>query len=134
MTEIMGYEWSSWRKHPRVIPAPDHPIVVHIEDEGLPAVLDVRDISEGGMELELFEPLPPDSLNREVSLLVALPPPTSVALVSRGRIRHMSENRVGVRFLRLSESDRQHLRSYVRERSRGESWLTRLRRSWWGNF
>lgn len=134
MAESMGYEWSSWRKYPRVIPTQENPVTVKVLDEGVPAVTEVRDISEGGVELELAEPLAADKVDRKLTLEVSLPEPVNATLTTSGRIRHAAEQAVGLRFVELAAEDRQRLRRYVQHRTRSESWLTRLRRSWWGNF
>lgn len=128
MAQTMGYEWGSWRKQPRVIPPAGEPLTVRIEGDEVPDVAVVRDISEGGIEIEFVRPFPQAALERELALIVSLPAPVGTSIELRARARHSSGARVGLRFTRVSEPDRQLLRDYVQHVSRSESWFTRLRR------
>ncbi|RFA34898.1 hypothetical protein CAL65_14495 [Alkalilimnicola ehrlichii] len=134
MAEVMGYQWSSWRKYPRVIPEKDRPVVAEVDDAITPAVVDVRDISEGGIDLELAEDMPEQCIDQELPLSVSLPAPINKTIRARGRVRHIEGRRVGVRFAELKPTDVDSLREYVQYLSKNESWLTKLRRRWWGNF
>jgi c-di-GMP-binding flagellar brake protein YcgR len=132
MSRMSRFEWGSWRRHRRVIPDAQAPVTVRVDEDELPAVTGVRDISEGGLELDLAAALPEAALGRELSLRIDFPEPVSAGIALRGAIRHIEEGRIGVVFIQLDEQSARHIRRYVEQRASGESWLARLRRHWLG--
>ena len=129
-----GRRFLSWRQYPRVIPDDDLPLLAWVEGDGLSPVLRVRDIGEGGLDLELTEPLPQTELDRKVSLQLSLPPPVGGCIRTSARIRHIEMQHIGLYFEHLTPADRKRLQEYVRLRSGSPGWLRRLCRHWLGSL
>ena len=123
-TRGMGYLSSEWRRFRRVIPQSGTPLAVQVDEPAGMGEVAVRDLGEGGMELQTSVG-DPAWLGGPVRLRLTLPGGSIVPV--QGRVRHVEANRVGVVFEQLLAADRELVRLYV-ERIAGESWWSRLRR------
>jgi c-di-GMP-binding flagellar brake protein YcgR len=103
------------RAHPRVHPKPGEPIEVQLMGTDFLDVLDVRDISAGGVGLlvpHLFEGC---NIDAQIDVIIALPRERSFMV--RGVIRHVSNgNLFGVQFTDLPDSARSRIQRYVAAR------------------
>jgi len=117
-----------WRRQPRVIPPADEPLMARFENDWLPPIRTVCDISEGGVEVETATRLPAAALDRSLFLRLWIPEPFSREIALQATVRHMSGCRVGARFVDLRERERHVLREYVEHLRRNGSWFQRMRR------
>jgi c-di-GMP-binding flagellar brake protein YcgR len=105
----------SRRAHPRVHPKPGEPIEVQLIGTDFLDVLDVRDISAGGLGLQvphLFE-----GCNLDVQLDVVITLPRERSFMARGVIRHISNGTLfGLEFTNLSTAARSRIERYVAAR------------------
>lgn len=114
---------ADWRRFRRVIPESPDALEVRIETPAAVGQAIVRDLGEGGLELQTGAD--PTWLGVPVKLCLVLPGGTELAL--RGRVGHVDGSRVGVIFEDLAPAEREHIRAYVEGRA-GQTWWRRLRR------
>lgn len=117
-----------WRRQPRVIPPSDEPLTARFENDWLPPIQAVCDISEGGVEVETAVRLPAAALDRSLFLRLWLPEPFAREIALQATVRHMTGGRVGARFVDMKEDERLVLRGYVEHLRRNASWFQRMRR------
>lgn len=119
----MGWLRTEWRRFRRVIPESSGSVTVSVETPAGVGKATVRDLSEGGLELQTAAD--PAWLDRPMRLHLALPGGIELAL--RGRVRHVDSDRVGVVFEDIGSSEREHIRAYITDRA-SQTWWRRLRR------
>lgn len=117
-----------WRRQPRVIPSSDEPLAAHFENDWLPPIQAVCDLSEGGMEIETAMRLPAGALDRSLYLRLWIPEPVARDIALQVTVRHMSGCRVGAHFVDLKDDERDALRTYVEHLRLNASWFHRMRR------
>lgn len=117
------------RRHPRVAPLPEQPVMVDINGDNFLDVVRVRDISEGGAGIFVPHDFRQCQLNELVRVVITLPAPNKASFSASGRIRHKASHYFGVQFLDLRESDRQLIRRYVTVRLRSEG-RQRMKQRW----
>jgi hypothetical protein len=120
----MGYLKGEWRRSQRVIPDPRIPLVAQVENAAWMGEVIVRDISEGGVELEA-QTAAPSWRGELIRLRLQLPDGTSI--LAGGRICHVEANRLGVVFEEMLAADRERVRQYVAMALKEGLWV-RLRR------
>ena len=85
---------------------------VHCQSMGRTEVMVTRDVSEGGMFINVKNPLP---LNSELALTFRLGP-TAPAIACHARVMFSQANLgMGIKFLDISEESRETLRKFVDE-------------------
>jgi c-di-GMP-binding flagellar brake protein YcgR len=120
----MGYLKGEWRRFQRVIPDPRIPLAAQVENAAWVGEVIVRDISEGGIELEA-QTAAPSWRGELIRLRLQLPDGTSI--LASGRICHVEANRLGVVFEEMLAADRERIRQYVATALKEGLWV-RLRR------
>jgi c-di-GMP-binding flagellar brake protein YcgR len=109
------YTMDKRRAHARVHPSQVEPIEVQLMGTDFLDVLDVRDISAGGLGLlvpHLFEGC---NIDAQIDVIIALPHERSFMV--RGVIRHISKgNLFGLQFTDLPASARARIERYVAAR------------------
>jgi hypothetical protein len=103
------------RAHPRVHPKPGEPIEVQLMGTDFLDVLDVRDISAGGLGLQVPHLFAGCNIDAQLDVIIALPHERSFMV--RGVIRHISKGSLfGLEFTDLPASARARLDRYVAAR------------------
>jgi c-di-GMP-binding flagellar brake protein YcgR len=103
------------RAHFRVRPKPGEPIEVQLIGSDFLDVLDVRDISVGGLGLQVPHLFEGCNLHAQLDVVVTLPRERS--FMARGMIRHVSRgNLFGLKFTDLPELARSRIERYVANR------------------
>lgn len=120
----MGYLKGEWRRFKRVIPDPRVPVAAQVDESVPMGEVSVRDISEGGLELEV-QSADPAWRDQPVGLWLQLP--DGARIRAHGRICHMEGNRVGIVFEQLGAADCERIRRYVESHLSEGLWV-RLRR------
>lgn len=116
----------SKRRHVRVRPEPGRPITVDINGQNFVDVLPVRDISEGGLSVDVPHGFHGCQINDPVDLVVNLPEPIISSFSTTGKIKHISQQNFGVVFLAMNQQHKQTTRRYVAHRLRHRSWWKRM--------
>lgn len=102
----------------RVRPDASQPIRIEVVGNGFIELLKARDISVGGLGVQISHDLEIPARDREVELVVTLP--GSKAFVAFGEIRHQmtspGSHSFGIRFTRLSDADKKRIQEYVERR------------------
>jgi hypothetical protein len=112
----MKYKYKRYKV--RVIPDPQHPIIIDFVGENFIDTLKAKDIGQGG--LSVFVPHQFDGcvINREIELVVTLP--NTRSFKTKGMIRHRGESQgfyFGVSFTHIERNDFETLKNYVKMRA-----------------
>lgn len=118
---------SERRRYTRVLPRPNQPIPVQLVSAPLPGapktkkklgneILWARDISVGGIAVEIHHDVDPATLAAEVEIIVSLP--DEPEFHARAAVRHISTSAMmfGVQFTHISPEDVGRIDAYVRAR------------------
>lgn len=102
----------------RVIPDPQHPIIIDLIGENFIDILKAKDIGPGG--LSVFVPYQFEGciINREIDIVVTLPDTRSFK--TRGMIRHKEQRQgfyFGISFTHIEKDDLETLKGYVKIRA-----------------
>jgi len=116
----------SKRRHVRVQAEPGRPVTVDINGQDFVDVLQVHDISEGGLSVNVPHGFQGCSLDQPVDLVVNLPDPVISSFTATGKIKHISQKNFGVVFLAVNQQDIKATRRYVNHRVRHRSWWMRM--------
>ncbi len=103
------------------------PIIVHVNGVNFLEIFHAKDISEGGIGIQVPHMFEGCKLDFTVSLIITLPAPLEHEIIVNGRIRHVVENRFGVRFLNLKSEDQSLIHRYVSYRLKEKPFLIRLK-------
>jgi c-di-GMP-binding flagellar brake protein YcgR len=122
----MTEQQANWRRFRRMIPPPGAPVRVEL-DTLATAVLDVRDLSEDGMELQ-FSGLESVHVDDLLSLTMWLP--LEAPIRATARIRHLTRSHVGVTFVDLEPRHQQAVRRYIQRFATRPPLWQRLRQLW----
>lgn len=114
------------RRHIRVKPESGQPITVDINGQNFVDVLPVRDISEGGLSIDVPHGFEGCHINEPVDLVVNLPSPVVSSFSATGKIKHVSAHSFGVVFLAMNPQHVKTTRRYVRHRVRHLPWWQRM--------
>ncbi len=106
---------ASRRTHSRVRPRPGESIEVQLIGDDFLEILEVRDISAGGLGLQAGHQLALRDIDAEVEVIVSLPRERPFS--ARGIIRHISNGKqFGIEFTQLPEPARSRVERYVAAR------------------
>jgi c-di-GMP-binding flagellar brake protein YcgR len=106
---------ASRRAHSRVRPKPGEPIEVQLIGTDFLEIVEVRDISAGGLGLQVTDVFQGSSLDAQVDVIITLPRERPFS--ARGLIRHVSNEKMfGVEFTELPEPARSRIERYVAAR------------------
>jgi hypothetical protein len=106
---------SSRRAHSRVRPKPDEPVEVQLIGADFIEILEVRDISEGGLGLQVPHQFAGSDLAAQVDVIITLPRQRPFS--ARGVIRHISNGTMfGLEFTELPAAARARIEIYVATR------------------
>jgi c-di-GMP-binding flagellar brake protein YcgR len=107
------------RAYVRVRPDPAHPIKVQIVGNGFIEVLKARDISVGGLAVQIPHDLDLRPGQNSVELVISLP--GSKPFAADAEIRHEwsspGSRAFGIEFKRLSDADKERIQKYVEQRT-----------------
>lgn len=117
---------ANWRRFRRMIPPADAPVRVEL-DAHSGAVLDVRDLSEDGMELQ-FSAL--DSVRIDDLLRLTIWLPLEAPIPAVVRVRHLTLTHAGVTFVDLEPRHQQAVRRYIQRFAARPPLWQRLRQLW----
>ena len=104
----------SRRAHSRVRPKPEEPIEVQLIGSDFLEILEVRDISEGGLGLQVPHQFAGSDLATQVDVIITLPGQRPFS--ARGVIRHANGTMFGVEFTDLRAQARSRILTYVAAR------------------
>lgn len=116
----------SKRRHVRVQAEPGRPVTVDINGQNFVDVLQVYDISEGGLSVNVPHGFEGCSLDQPVDLVVNLPDPVISSFTATGKIKHISQEKFGVVFLAVNQTNLKATRRYVSHRVRHRPWWVRM--------
>lgn len=119
------------RKHYRIIPDRENPIRVDLTGSNFIDIFHARDISIGGIRLQVNHRFKGCNLADEVSMVITLPHFRRQSLSVNGLIRHTNDNFFGVQFTNLSPKGLEMIHNYIRYRMRDEP--TKERFKYWLN-
>jgi hypothetical protein len=103
------------RAHSRVRPKPDEPVEVQLIGADFMEVLEVRDISVGGLGLQVPHQFAGSNLADQVDVIIKLPRQRPFS--ARGVIRHVSNGSMfGLEFTELQPVARTRIEAYVAAR------------------
>ena len=106
------------RKKVRVIPDPQHPVIIDLVGENFIDVLRAKDIGEGGLSVYVPYQFNGCAIDREIELIITLPQIRSFK--AAGMIRYKEQKQdfyFGICFTRIERKDLEKLKGYIRERS-----------------
>jgi hypothetical protein len=101
------------RKHQRITPARQRPVVVDLNGSNFIDVVVAQDISVGGLRLLIQHRFEGCEIDKIVDLTIKLPRPIARTIKASGKIRHLTGNTFGVSFLDMTRQDQQILESYT---------------------
>lgn len=122
----MAGQQAGWRRFRRMIPPSDAPVQVELATPS-EAVLEVRDLSEGGMELH-FSGLGSVHVDDFLSLVMHLPLEAPIRVIAR--VRHIAPTQMGVTFIALEPRHEQAVRRYIKRFTARPPLWQRLRQLW----
>ncbi len=102
----------------RVIPDPQHPVIIDLVGENFIDVLRAKDIGEGGLSVYVPYQFNGCAIDREIELIITLPQVRSFK--TAGMIRHKGQKQdlyFGISFTRVEKKDLEKLKEYINERS-----------------
>jgi len=113
------------RRFVRITPLPSEPVEIHLTGQGLfdglfIDVLHAKDISEGGVGVEVLHSFKGCDLNQEVELIIDLPG-IGDPFKAKGRVRHMMRSSAsggffGVEFAEIAPVDLSKIKKYIHDR------------------
>lgn len=112
---------SDRRRFVRVSPDREHPIRIDINGENFLDILSANDISEGGVGVSVPHRFKGCDTQSTVTFIIGLPYPEKTLLSVTGQIKHVSGDRFGVCFTRVSDETRSKIKSYISVRLKQES-------------
>ncbi len=101
------------RQHTRVEPTPRAPVRADINGEGFIEVLNVVDISEGGIRINVPHHFNGCHIEKPVTFIITLPAPISTHFKAEGHIKHVLNDSFGVNFINLNKKSRTLIRRYI---------------------
>jgi len=111
------------RRFTRVKPDKKNPVTVNINGKNFLKILYAHNISEGGISVHVPEKFDGCEINKDVSLVISLPPPVKRSFIVSARIIHVEDEKFGVQFLNLKDEYRNNLKQYVSHRIQDKSIL-----------
>ncbi len=118
MTEKNG---ADRRQFVRVAPEKNYPIRIDINGENFLDILCANDISENGIGVSVPHRFKGCDTQSTVTFIICLPYPEKSLISATGQIKHVSGDRFGVCFNRLSEGTRLKIKSYIAVRLKQDS-------------
>lgn len=118
---------SDRRRHLRVVPERIQPVWVDINGANFIDILNVVDISEGGVGVRVPHGFSGCILNQPISFVLTIPQPKHVLLQGYGRIKHISGDRFGISFSNMSYEVTTQIREYIALHIKEESWFMWLK-------
>ncbi len=115
------------RRYPRIRPGKDLPIRVDINGENFMDILFANDICESGVGIFVPHEFRGCSLEKAVSLVVALPLPVKGYVTLPGKICHISDKIFGVTFEGPPRKERRLIQDYISCKIKDEPWITILK-------
>lgn len=115
------------RKYLRVTPGKKYPIRLDINGNNFIEILRAKDISLGGIGIEVAHQFTNCEIDGNVELIIRLPQPVGQHIHARGKILHVNNNLFGINFSNLPKNSQQKLREYILYRvqqNEEESWFT----------
>ncbi len=106
------------RNQTRVIPDPQHPVIIDLVGENFIDILKAKDIGEGGLSVYVPYQFAGCMIDHEIELIITLP--TFRSFKTGGLIRHKGEKQgyyFGIAFTHIDESDLEKLRGYIKTRA-----------------
>ncbi len=115
------------RKYLRVTPGKKYPIRLDINGDNFIEILRAKDISLGGIGIEVAHQFTNCEIDGNVELIIRLPQPVGQHIQAHGKILHVNNNLFGISFSKLPKNSQQKLREYILYRvqqNEEESWFT----------
>ena len=106
------------RNQTRVIPDPQHQIIIDIVGDNFIDVLNAKDIGEGGLSVYVPYQFAGCMIDHEIELIITLP--TVRSFKTRGLIPHKGEKQgyyFGIAFTHIEENDLEKLKDYIKTRA-----------------
>jgi hypothetical protein len=101
------------RLHTRAEPHSFAPIRVDINGDGFIEVLNVADISEGGIRINVPHHFEGCHIEKSVTFIITLPAPINMHFKESGYIKHVLDDSFGVNFINPSHKSRALIRRYI---------------------
>jgi len=106
------------RHHTRVIPDPEHPVIIDLVGENFIDVLKAKDIGEGGLSVYVSYQFDGCIIDREIELIITLP--ESRSFKASGLIKHKGEKQgfyFGIVFTQIDNNNLKSLTTYIKTRA-----------------
>jgi hypothetical protein len=102
----------------RVLPDPQHPVIVDLVGENFIDILNAKDIGEGGLSVYVPYQFAGCIIDHEIELIITLPAVRSFK--TSGLIRHKGDKQglyFGIAFTQVQQKDLEKLKEYIKTRT-----------------
>ena len=114
------------RKNIRVLPDKNQPIRIDINGDNFVDIFYVKNISMGGIGIEVPHRFKECSIDQDVSLIVKLPKPINKHISFSSSIIHINNQVFGISFKNLTKQDKTLLKDYISSQLNNASLFTRF--------
>jgi hypothetical protein len=102
----------------RVLPDPQHPVIIDLVGENFIDVIKAKDIGEGGLSVYVPYQFAGCIIDHEIELIITLPTVRSFKVI--GMIRHKGDRQgfyFGIAFTHIKQQDLDKLKEYIKTRA-----------------